>query len=704
MHHWQRLFENANDKVGWQETIQTHAPEGLEILGDFQRTLDLGRFQSETQRWSASAEMKPIFGGVSGQMLINQIPKYAPDHLLAAQILSETLSPPPSDAEAVQKIEHLAEFVKSIKVGPHPAPGNVPLCLSFFWRLADPSHPVAWPSALRFCEIFTGQAFPKHPPERYALYVQSVRELDGDLTRYERVAEWWAREKVLLVEPVVERSEFGWRFDENRVDDIRQNARVLQGIASYWGEVLKQELEELLGMDFVHSGLPLEWAQGRPRSDMYVRFGTGKTTPNLRIGVDRDGLSIGVGSGLGRAGWVGHAVGLMRQWKVEGCEVISTRNSKLETDHEFGWRPDQVMYGRYWSKSHLPADLRAVVTETALKLRDCLAELTEQYAAFDWTENPKPPNGGGETGPGGLAVPLDNLAEELLIERDFLDEIEKLLNDKGQVVFYGPPGTGKTYLAKKLAEYLAPNSGQRAFVQFHPSMSYEDFFEGYRPYTSGDGSMTYRLTSGPLRTIAGRAAEDPEKLHIMIIDEINRANLPRVLGELLFLLEYRKETVLPLYRPDEPFQLPKNLWLIGTMNTADRSIALVDAALRRRFHFVPFFPHHGLVEGLLERWLDKKRESPWVGKLVAEVNKQLTEALGGPHLQLGHSHFIKEGISDLKTGKFEMVWKYTVEPFIEEQFFDDLNRIETFRFGRVLRDHGPSQDGLPEGDQTAHAE
>ncbi len=217
-------------------------------------------------------------------------------------------------------------------------------------------------------------------------------------------------------------------------------------------------------------------------------------------------------------------------------------------------------------------------------------------------------------------------------------------------------------------------------------MSYEDFFEGYRPETGAGGSMTYKLTPGPLRNIAEAAGENPDQQHILIIDEINRANLPKVLGELLFLLEYRQDTVLPLYRPQEPFGLPSNLWLIGTMNTADRSIAPVDVALRRRFHFVPFFPHQGMMEGLLERWLEDKGEKAWVGKKVAEVNRELSQALGGPHLQLGPSHFMKDGISELTNGKLEMVWRYTVEPFIEEQFFDDPDRIERFRWKKIKQE------------------
>jgi 5-methylcytosine-specific restriction enzyme B len=123
--------------------------------------------------------------------------------------------------------------------------------------------------------------------------------------------------------------------------------------------------------------------------------------------------------------------------------------------------------------------------------------------------------------------PLDELADELLVDRAFLDDIVALLEDKGQVILYGPPGTGKTYLARKLAEALVPDPTRRSLVQFHPSTSYEDFFEGYRPEAGVDGEMTYRLTPGPLALLAARAADAPGKRHMMIIDEINRANLPR---------------------------------------------------------------------------------------------------------------------------------------------------------------------------------
>ena len=279
-----------------------------------------------------------------------------------------------------------------------------------------------------------------------------------------------------------------------------------------------------------------------------------------------------------------------------------------------------------------------------------------------------------------LEDPLDELADELLVGREFLDDVVALLEDKKQVVFYGPPGTGKTYFARKLAQALVPDAERRPTVQFHPSTSYEDFFEGYRPETDADGVMTYRLQKGPLAELAARAAEAPGRRHVMIIDEINRANLPKVLGELLFLFEYRDTPVRTLYRPDDPFELSQDIWFIGTMNTADRSIALVDAALRRRFHFIPFFPNHGPMAGLLDRWLEREGEPAWVGELVAHVNDELERDLGGPHLQLGASHFMKHGLNQ---DALRRIWQYDIEPFIEDQFFGDAASIERYRFSQV---------------------
>ena len=220
----------------------------------------------------------------------------------------------------------------------------------------------------------------------------------------------------------------------------------------------------------------------------------------------------------------------------------------------------------------------APTPEDAMAARDALAELHGEY----------------EHGEGGSVL---SLGEDLLFDpTNFFVEVEELLDDRPQAIFYGPPGTGKTWAALQLAEVLAGDESRTKLVQFHPSYAYEDFIEGWRP--TEDGS--FNITDGPLKRMAADAAANPDDTFVLVIDEINRANLSKVLGELFFLLEYRDRSITLQYS-DTEFQLPENLKIIGTMNTADRSIALVDAALRRRFHFHGFFPNREPIQGLLRR-------------------------------------------------------------------------------------------------------
>lgn len=279
--------------------------------------------------------------------------------------------------------------------------------------------------------------------------------------------------------------------------------------------------------------------------------------------------------------------------------------------------------------------------------------------------------------------PVDHIelaAKELNVDRVVLDEIIELLEDKRQVVLYGPPGTGKTYLGLRLAKAIVTGNDARvALVQFHPATTYEDFFEGLRPRVTDAGHVTYALTPGPLMAIASAAAADPDNRYVMVIDEINRANLPKVFGELLFLLEYRTESVRTLYRPDQPYRLPENLWFIATMNTADRSVALIDAAMRRRFHFVPFFPHDGALKGLLRRWIGDRNGRAGVADFLDAVNVELLD-LVGEHLLIGPSHFMRTDLSDRA---LERIWTYNVFPLIEEQVWGDRHNIERWRWAAV---------------------
>ena len=284
--------------------------------------------------------------------------------------------------------------------------------------------------------------------------------------------------------------------------------------------------------------------------------------------------------------------------------------------------------------------------------------------------------------------PIPDLAARLLLDEGGLREIADLLDHKRQVVFYGPPGTGKTYVARELAWALTGDRERVRLVQFHPSYAYEDFIEGYRPKPGGDPG--FELRDGPFKALARAALADRSHDYYLVIDEMNRGNVAKVLGELYFLLEYRDERIQLQYSA-EPFELPPNLRIIGTMNTADRSIALLDAALRRRFAFIPFFPDRPPVEGLLRRWLRKNRpEMAWVSDVVDLANERLADRNGA----IGPSFFLK---SDLDETRLERIWRHEIGPYLEDHFLDDPERLREFDLA-VLRGRPVAPEPAPDPD------
>ncbi|WP_031169159.1 DUF4357 domain-containing protein [Streptomyces durhamensis] len=269
-----------------------------------------------------------------------------------------------------------------------------------------------------------------------------------------------------------------------------------------------------------------------------------------------------------------------------------------------------------------------------------------------------------------LSLPhiTEALATDLLVhDRSWLDEIRELLVDERQLVFYGPPGTGKTFLAMRLAEYFGGGPEQVKIVQFHPSYAYEDFFEGFRPVEDPETrEVAFRLTAGPLRELADLASREGNRHipHFLIIDEINRANLAKVFGELYFLLEYRTKSVRLTYSGDD-FALPPNLFVIGTMNTADRSIALVDAAMRRRFAFVELSPRTEPTAGLLARWLEREGRQLEPARLLDALNSLIDDA----DFAIGPSYLMKPGV--YRDGGLERTWRTKILPLLEEHHYGE---------------------------------
>jgi 5-methylcytosine-specific restriction protein B len=268
-----------------------------------------------------------------------------------------------------------------------------------------------------------------------------------------------------------------------------------------------------------------------------------------------------------------------------------------------------------------------------------------------------------------------------------IKEIIERLATKKNLILQGCPGVGKTFIARKLAFALMEEIDDKRVetVQFHQSYSYEDFIRGYRPLADKAGA--FGLQDGIFYKFCQKAKDDPDRDYVFIIDEINRGNLSQIFGELLMLIETDKrgpEFVVPLLyqKKDEPrFYVPQNVYLIGLMNVADRSLALVDYALRRRFAFVSLTPQFSGTE--FSKWLSDRNMIPDLINLIISrltvLNQQITEdTLLGENYQIGHSYFCPRGnnFDGLTREWYEQVIKTEIIPLLKEYWFDNQKRAK----------------------------
>lgn len=266
---------------------------------------------------------------------------------------------------------------------------------------------------------------------------------------------------------------------------------------------------------------------------------------------------------------------------------------------------------------------------------------------------------------------VEDFLTDVFIEKQDLVRLISLLENKKNLILKGAPGVGKTYIAKRLAYAMMEEKDETRvqMVQFHQSYSYEDFIEGFRPKAEGDG---FELKQGPFVKFARKAARDPERSYFFVIDEINRGNMSKIFGELMMLIEAdkRDEQINLLYSNDK-FSVPPNLYIIGMMNTADRSLALLDYALRRRFSFFEIKPafqndtFNSYVNGLdnpdaLNRVVDE----------IKSLNNQITEELG-TGFQIGHSYFVGNAYKVDTANRLEEVIEFEIIPQLFEYWFDN---------------------------------
>jgi len=291
---------------------------------------------------------------------------------------------------------------------------------------------------------------------------------------------------------------------------------------------------------------------------------------------------------------------------------------------------------------------------------DPLAAIAEYLDNSDEKSEPNP------------VYPIAQCAKETFFDESTITRWVRAIERKKQAILYGPPGTGKTYLAEHLAKHLI--GGQDGFsevVQFHPAYAYEDFVQGLRPDPDADGGLRFNRAPGRFLEFC-RKARACDGHCVLIIDEINRANLSRVFGELMYLLEYRDRAV-PLAAGGR-FSIPENVRIIGTMNTADRSIALVDHALRRRFAFLALYPDYDVL-----RRYHSVRQTGFDVEPLIQVLKQLNRQIDDRHYAVGITFFLLPELSR----HIEDIWRVEIEPYLEEYFFDQTGKVEQFRWKEI---------------------
>lgn len=265
---------------------------------------------------------------------------------------------------------------------------------------------------------------------------------------------------------------------------------------------------------------------------------------------------------------------------------------------------------------------------------------------------------------------FEMLAQDTYTDRDSLTRWIKAIERKKQAIFYGPPGTGKTFLAESLAKHLVSNNyGFVETIQFHAAYAYEDFVQGIRPDTSENGSLAYPILPGRFLKFCSNATNRDGPC-VLIIDEINRANIAQVFGELMYLLEYRDREIQ--LAAGKSFHVPSNVRIIGTMNTADRSIALVDHALRRRFAFLALYPNYDILKNY-------HANTGFATNGLINTLQQLNKQIGDSHYEIGISYFLRQDLED----QIRDIWQMEIEPYLEEYFFDQPDRASDFRWEKV---------------------
>jgi len=603
--------------------------------------------------------------GMTGAMFVNLLVRKLWKSAEALRnALRSSLRVPRDTDEAEASIRALLDFLEQrIEAGDASRGDLHPGCAAYFlsacWFVQDETCPVYWESTRYALTLNGAFSASKDLASSYADYRRTWLALQQGLGLDTHALEGlcvylWKKPQVIVDPPPTTRRT--WTFSPGaRAEDW--DVQVKEGIAAC-GVGNLGDLSAFASISELREALAEERADGStPINDGRAGWDLVHTMQKGDIVFAKRGQTVIVGVGV-----------------VTSDYVFRPDRTPLSHTRSVAW----TYVGEWPFEGKMAVKMLTDVTEYEDFLAKLWKAVGRDEAAVDarlrsMTRGPVPPP------PRKMAYGREQALRDLFLDPEVLDAWIALAEDRKNLVLQGPPGTGKTFVADRLARLLVgdDDSDRILRVQFHQSMTYEDFIQGYRPAGTG-----FELRDGPFLRFCRRAIAEPEQRFVVLIDEINRGNLSRILGELMLLVERDKRSPkwglsLTYSRPEDPrFWIPDRVFILGTMNTADRSLALVDYALRRRFVFVtvpPAFGHPAFTKRLAE------------GRVDAVVRAFLPERLDalnvairkdpnlGPGFEIGHSYFCDppEGAGE---SWYRQVVLHEVAPLLHEYWYDDPKR------------------------------